>query len=101
MQNHELVFEAVTLATVSFASALLMLVSQRTIQSYDALRIYMLIGSFLSTLLGFYVPYEHSAKYWIAVVSVPLSSRLFNWLFSSHPGDGAAAGFSASKQHNP
>lgn len=101
MSSHELVFEAVTLTTVAVASAILMLVSQRTIQASDALRVYMLTGSFLSTLLGFYVPYEDSGKYWLAVVSIPLSSRLFTWLFSAHPGDANAATFASNKQHNP
>lgn len=95
----ESVFEVVTLVSVALGATLLLCVSQRTMQAPDALRIHMLLGSFMSSLLYFYVPHVQAARYWLAIAGIPLTSHVYAWLFSGTPA--AAHHLGQNKAHAP
>ena len=74
------VFEAVLLVSIGLASALFLCVSRQTLQAGDALTIHVLMGSFLSSLLYFYVPMDYAARYWLASSSIPFTYWVTRYL---------------------
>ena len=91
------IFEAVSLLVVALAGTLLLFVSQRTIDASDAMRIYLLIGSFTSTLLSFYAPSEQVLRLWLAIAAIPAFSKVTAWLFAVQPPSKP----DLSKMHQP
>lgn len=81
------IFEAVTLWIVALAGTLLLFVSLKTLDASDAMRIYMLLGSFTSTLMTFYAPYDQGLRLWLAIAGIPSVYKATLWLFAPHPAE--------------
>lgn len=81
----ESVFEVVTLVSVALSGTLLLCVSQRTVQAVDAVRIHLLLGSFMSSLLYFYVPHAQTLRFSLAVAGIPFTSLVYAYLFAGTP----------------